>query len=161
MNVSALQFQRSDVDAIVRAAMTRVGEDPSDGRLELEVTESLLIGTAESEVDSLLVLSSNGVPLVIDDFGTGYSSFGYLINQPLDVLKIDRSFIARLGDDRHVEKVVQAIIAMSHALEMTVVAEGVETEQQRDLLRALGCDQLQGFLLGRPMPEVDFLAHGR
>ena len=126
--------------------MHEQGESLSDGRLELELTESLFLGEHDEDQQVLSELARCGVPLAIDDFGTGYSSFSYLINKPLDVLKIDRSFVSLLDTDEHTVKVVQAIIAMSHALDMTVVAEGVETESQRQALIDFRCDEPQGFL---------------
>jgi EAL domain-containing protein (putative c-di-GMP-specific phosphodiesterase class I) len=96
-----------------------------------------------------------GVRLAIDDFGTGYSSLAQLLTLPLDTLKIDRSFTTGLGRSDEAEAIVTSIIAMAHAVDMTVIAEGVEQVEQLEILRTLGCDQAQGFLLGRPVPLAD------
>ncbi len=158
VNVSALQFQHGDMVAVVRDALAAAGEPFDGGRLELELTESLLMGEGDAGPPALAALREAGVPLAIDDFGTGYSSLGYLVNMPLDVLKVDRSFIHRLTDEPHVAKVMHALVAMAHALDMRVVAEGVETDAQRAMLVSLGCDELQGWLTGRPVPETELLA---
>ena len=102
-------------------------------------------------------LSAYGVGIHIDDFGTGYSSLSYLAELPVQTLKIDQSFVRRLTNSVTNARVVQAIIALGKAMELTVIAEGIESEQQLKLVRKFGCDQAQGYLVARPMPEVEFL----
>ncbi|MCB1741051.1 MAG: EAL domain-containing protein, partial [Gammaproteobacteria bacterium] len=157
VNVSAIQFRLDDISAVVSAALGEVGESQSPDRLELELTETLMIGDRDEDLEVLVRLSRNGIPLAMDDFGTGYSSLSYLVKMPFQVVKIDRQFIQRMCAEEQVYRVVQAIIAMSHALNMRVVAEGVETHEQQHALRALGCDELQGYLLSRPLSEQSFL----
>jgi len=100
-------------------------------------------------------LAEADIPLAIDDFGTGYSALSHLLDMPFDALKVDRSFVTRLPSEPHVSKVMHVIVAMAHALDMTVVAEGVETQEEFDQLVDLKCDQIQGYLNGRPMPAAD------
>ena len=153
VNVSATQLRGSQLVDLVTEAIA--AHDVERGGLWLEVTES-----AVAEAQSLSTfheLHALGVPLAIDDFGTGWSSMDRLSQFPWDLLKIDRSFVRRLGSDPRAEHVVSATIAMAHALDITVVAEGVETELQRAHLADLGCDIAQGFLYGRPQ-EADALA---
>ena len=122
---------------------------------DIEITETALCTTGDTTPQTLQGLRSLGVRLSVDDFGTGYSSLAYLRRFPVDILKIDRAFIAGLDKDTPDEALVRASIQMAHALELLVVAEGVETDAQRDCLRALGCDIAQGFLFSRPVaPEV-------
>jgi EAL domain-containing protein (putative c-di-GMP-specific phosphodiesterase class I) len=120
--------------------------------LELEVTEGVLIEDVESVIDVLAKLKRIGVSVALDDFGTGYSSITYLRRLPIDILKIDQSFVKDLAEDQSARSIVQAIIAMAHALQQTVVAEGVETLAQADLLRGWGCDVAQGYYFSRPVP---------
>jgi diguanylate cyclase (GGDEF)-like protein len=149
VNVSARQLSPRLVDTVVQA-LARTGVPPSP--LALEITESLLIGQAEYARELLAALKAVGVSIVLDDFGTGYSSLSYLKEFPLDQLKLDRSFTAELGLDPRSAKIVAATIEMARALGMTVVAEGVETSEQLDVLKRLGCDFVQGFLFARPEP---------
>ena len=124
----------------------------SGDRLSLEVTESMLMERTDAPVSVLAELRRLGVRIVLDDFGTGYSSLSRLKDFPLDVLKIDRSFIDRLGDDPEREPIVAAIIAMARALDLQVIAEGVETDRALARLTGLDCEIAQGFLLSRPIP---------
>jgi diguanylate cyclase (GGDEF)-like protein len=149
VNVSARQLSPVLVDT-VRAALERRGVDPS--QLALEITETLLIEHTESAREVLAALEQLGVSIVLDDFGTGYSSLGYLNQFPLGQLKLDRSFISDLAREPRSAKIVAATIEMARALGMTVVAEGVETIDQADVLQRLGCDYAQGFLFARPEP---------
>jgi EAL domain-containing protein (putative c-di-GMP-specific phosphodiesterase class I) len=110
----------------------------------------------EATIETLNALDSMGIGLAIDDFGTGYSSLAYLARFPIRCLKVDRSFVKDLGKSEHVASIVAATIALAHSLDMTVVAEGVETEAQLDVLRSQGCDEVQGYLFGRPLPAQDF-----
>lgn len=139
-------------------ALTReVGFDP--GSLRLEVTEGVLLGDPDAMVAVLLRLRAANIEAALDDFGTGYSSLGHVHRFPLKMIKIDRSFITPLsGDDtRRSCAVVEAILALGHALGMEIVAEGVETVEQRDKLAAMGCVYAQGYLFGRPQPARHWL----
>ena len=157
VNLSPAQFKHgSDVVAEVRAALAASGLPAS--RLELEITESLLMGDTEEVLRALKALQALGTRIAMDDFGTGYSSLSYLWRFPFDKLKIDRAFTQRLGRDGKVDLIVRSIISLAHSLAMRVNAEGVETEAQYEALRRHGCDELQGFLLGRPQPPTR-LAH--
>jgi diguanylate cyclase (GGDEF)-like protein len=152
VNVSARQLSPALVQA-VRDALIRNGVQPA--QLALEITESLLIDQTERARDVLAQLKAVGVAIVLDDFGTGYSSLGYLNEFRLDQLKLDRSFTSELGHDPRSAKIVAATIEMGRALGMTVVAEGVETTEQLDVLKRLGCDYVQGFLFARPQPPEE------
>lgn len=156
VNVSALQFQQSQfVDDVARA----LAEHGLPAHLlELELTESILIHDAEEALERLHALAALGVHLALDDFGTGYSSLTYLKRFPLHKLKIDRSFILSLHEDEADAAIVAAIIQMGHAMQMEVVAEGVELQAQEEVLLRLGCNHLQGFLFARPMPPKEFEA---
>ena len=134
------------------AAIRDAGLHPS--RLALEVTESLFLDDSESQRRTLVALEELGVSISLDDFGTGYSSLSYLTRFPIGTLKVDRSFISKLDDDREEE----AIVAMARALNLRVVAEGVEQEGQVRSLRRLGSDLAQGYLFGRPRPAGDIPA---
>jgi EAL domain-containing protein (putative c-di-GMP-specific phosphodiesterase class I) len=111
----------------------------------------------EIAIDTLNHLRSKGFTIAVDDFGTGYSSLGYLKRFPIDKLKIDQTFIRDLETDQDDAVIVSAIIAMSHLLGMKTLAEGVESDEQLEYLNAAGCDEIQGYLLGRPMPKADFI----
>ena len=124
--------------------------------LELEVTESVLMDRDGQAREQLFALKALGVTLAIDDFGTGYSSLSYLRRFPVDVLKIDRSFVKDLGRDVDADALVRAIVGMAQALKLSLVAEGVETAEQAAFLTALGCEAGQGWLFGRPVPDADF-----
>ncbi|HEX8976681.1 MAG TPA: EAL domain-containing protein [Solirubrobacteraceae bacterium] len=149
VNVSARQLSPTLVE-VVASALEDTGIPPS--QLALEITESLLIEHTDSSQEVLAALKALGVSIVLDDFGTGYSSLGYLNRFPLGQLKLDRTFIAQLAHDRRSAKIVAATIDMARALGMTVVAEGVETDEQLAVLRRLGCDYAQGFLFAEPEP---------
>lgn len=149
VNVAAQEVQRTDFAARVAETLARHGLSAS--RLELEVTESLLMENVERARQSILKLSAMGVRLAFDDFGTGYSSLSYLRQFRVDRLKIDKSFIRDLPDDLDSVAIARTVIAVGHQLQMEVVAEGVETQAQAQLLETLGCDALQGYLIGRPM----------
>ena len=152
VNVSARQLKDGRLPGVIAAVLARSGLHP--GRLEVEVTESVLIDDADQALEALLALKALGLRVVLDDFGTGYSSLSYLRRFPFDKVKIDRSFIADLAPGSGSHAIVGAILAMSGKLGLQVTAEGVETEDQLALLREAGCDQIQGFLLGRPMPAA-------
>jgi diguanylate cyclase (GGDEF)-like protein len=150
INVSAHQLRQSDLVERVDEALRRHAVEPS--RLLLEITESVAMQDIRTIQRGFEGLSRIGVFLSIDDFGTGYSSLSYLRQLPAKELKIDRSFIKDLTDSGDARAVVEAVVRLSHALGLRVVAEGVETDSQRDILLALGCDELQGYLFARPMP---------
>jgi EAL domain-containing protein (putative c-di-GMP-specific phosphodiesterase class I) len=123
------------------------------GSICLELTETALMQDVDGAMATLAALHDLGVQLSIDDFGTGYSSLLYLRRYPVDYLKIDRTFVAGFGADTHDEAIASAIIGLAHSFGLKVVAEGVETEQQLDLLRSMGCDLAQGYLWSRPVPS--------
>lgn len=124
--------------------------------LELEITETALLNDPDRAGEQLRQLAESGFSLAIDDFGTGYSSLAMLHSLPLDKLKIDRFFVERLGNDDADLAIVKATIVMAKELGLMTLAEGVETAEQLRMLQSLGCDQFQGFLLGRPMPAEAF-----
>nr|MDQ3757682.1 EAL domain-containing protein [Actinomycetota bacterium] len=155
VNLSAGQFADPHLVSMVAAALEESGL-PSEN-LWLEITESVLMEEAEATVDTLRALRALGVRMSIDDFGTGYSSLSYLKRFPVDVLKIDRSFVDGLGVDPEDQAIVTAVVSLARALGLGVVAEGVETAEQLDEVRRLGCNSVQGFYLGRPQPADDTL----
>jgi EAL domain-containing protein (putative c-di-GMP-specific phosphodiesterase class I) len=126
--------------------------------LTLELTESAVMQNASRASTHMQELKAMGVRVAMDDFGTGYSSLSYLHQLPLDILKIDRSFIARLGQTDDSRAIVESIISMAHVLGMVTIAEGVETESQRLMLTEMGCDGLQGFLFAQPMRSAEAAA---
>jgi diguanylate cyclase (GGDEF)-like protein/PAS domain S-box-containing protein len=156
VNLSGRQLGHPDLVADVRAILDETGIDSA--RVELEITESVLMDDVEMSDVTLSALRSLGVKLVVDDFGTGYSSLSYLRQVPVDVLKVDRSFVAGLGKDQGDTAIVAAIVNLAHTLGLRAVAEGVETEDQLIELREMGCDLAQGYHLARPM-DSDALAH--
>ena len=149
VNLVARLFQDPELVGRIRRRLERNGVPP--GAFTIEITESLAMQNPEASLRVLRELHGLGVSLAIDDFGTGYSSLAYLRNFPLDILKIDQSFVQRFPFDHPTVAIVEAVIVMAHSLSMTVVAEGVETEEQRALLRRLHCDQVQGYLFSRPL----------
>lgn len=157
VNISALQFAHASLVETVRAALAR--HDVPPACLTLEVTESTAMRDAEASLAVLKRLSGLGVTISIDDFGTGYSSLLYLKRLPATELKIDRGFVNQLENDNEDAAIVSAIVALAQQLNLRIVAEGVETAAQQKFLTGLGCDSLQGFLLGRPMPATEFLEH--
>ena len=154
VNVSAQQFRHHDFVGSVRNALARHGV--AGRHLTIELTESLLMREPEAVAAMLEELRALGVQLSIDDFGTGYSSLAYLSALPIDELKIDRSFLTQVDTRAESAAIVRAILALAHSLEMTVVAEGVETAGQLDFLKAHQCNAFQGFLFSRPVPAQDF-----
>ncbi len=155
VNLSPAQFKQGDLAEQIKSTLVSSGLDPN--RLEVEVTEGVLIDYPERAVAILLELRAMGVRVSLDDFGTGFSSLSYLRLFPLDKIKIDRSFVMNLGVDDKSAEIVRSIILLAHSLDLSVTAEGVETEEQLALLNSQSCNQVQGFLLGRPAP-VDDLA---
>jgi diguanylate cyclase (GGDEF)-like protein/PAS domain S-box-containing protein len=155
INVSAVQLQDAAFPALLRRTLQNHGVAAS--AIELELTETFLLGSGNSTVDRVEALKDLGVGLAIDDFGTGYSSLNYLHRFPIDKLKIDQSFVRDMLDDPADLAITQAIVALGHTLGLQVVAEGVEREEEAELLRASGCDELQGYLFARPMPADEFV----
>jgi diguanylate cyclase (GGDEF)-like protein/PAS domain S-box-containing protein len=156
VNLSARQFAEGDLHERIAQILQHSGIPA--GCLELELTESILMEDVANAMLTLSSLKKLGVFIAIDDFGTGYSSLNYLKQFPIDVLKIDRSFVDGLPHGEQDGQIARAIIAMAHSLNLTVIAEGVETLAQLDFLRGHDCDEVQGFLLGRPMPAHQFTA---
>ena len=150
VNLSPAQFLLSDMVESVRSALADTGLNPK--RLELEITESLLMEDREKTALILGELARMGVSVAVDDFGTGYSNLTYLADLPFQKLKIDRSFVNRIGKDGNTGAIISTIVGLSRALGVHTTAEGVENEGQADLLRAAGCDVGQGFLYGKPVP---------
>ncbi|HSU77137.1 MAG TPA: EAL domain-containing protein [Burkholderiales bacterium] len=150
VNVSAVQLRRKTFVQDVREALGSVGAD--GGGVDLEITESLLMSDVDESIGKLRELRNMGLRMALDDFGTGYSSLAYLSRLPVDTLKIDRSFVQDLTEHSDHTAIISAIISLAQALRLKVVAEGVETEQQAELLRLLRCDQAQGYLFSRPLP---------
>lgn len=155
VNVSPSQFRRSDVVGIVAGALKR--NDLAPNRVVIEITEGVFINDAANAVSVLSKLRSLGVRLALDDFGTGYSSLSYLQMFKFDKIKVDQSFVRRLGENLDTLTIIRAIVNLGHNLGMSVTAEGVETQQQFIALQGLGCDQMQGYLFGRPAPFQDVL----
>jgi diguanylate cyclase (GGDEF)-like protein/PAS domain S-box-containing protein len=150
VNLSARQLGQADLVDTVGAALAHSGLDPD--RLWLEITESTLMDDADTAVAALRSLRALGVHLSVDDFGTGYSSLAYLRRFPVDSLKVDQSFVAGLTDDPEDSAIVEAVVSMAHSLRLSVVAEGVETDEQLARLRDLGCELAQGFYFAAPVP---------
>jgi diguanylate cyclase (GGDEF)-like protein/PAS domain S-box-containing protein len=156
VNVSAKQFRQRDFVARVQRALHESGAKPS--HLKLELTESVILENVENTIAKMRELKLLGVSFSMDDFGTGYSSLQYLKQLPLDQIKIDRSFVNDITSDMNDAAIVQAIIAMSDALGLNVIAEGVETDGQREFLDKHGCHAFQGYLFGKPLPLPEFEA---
>ncbi len=154
VNISARQFRQPEFVEQVLATLHRTGANPK--RIKLELTESATVDNIEDLVDKMIELKSHGLSFSLDDFGTGYSSLSYLRKLPLDQLKIDRAFVRDMILDPGSGAIAQAIMSLSKALDLSVMAEGVETEVQRDFLLRLGCRCFQGYLFGRPLPLQEF-----
>ncbi|HEX5842898.1 MAG TPA: EAL domain-containing protein, partial [Pseudomonas sp.] len=153
VNLSPVEFRRGQLVAQIRSVLEETGLPP--GRLELELTESVMLEDGEGALALMQELKGLGVRLSMDDFGTGYSSLSYLRSFPFDGLKIDRSFMTDLHAAEDSQAIIQAIIGLGRALALTVTAEGVETQEQLELLRQYGCDEAQGYFLNRPMPPEE------
>ena len=156
VNISARQFAQKNLVAIIGRILQET--DLSPEHLGVEITESLLMDRPDDAVRTLKTLSGMGVQISIDDFGTGYSSLSYLKRFPLDKIKVDHSFVRDIATDPDDAAIVTAIIAMAHSLNTTVVAEGVETENQLNFLRERGCDEFQGYYFSRPVPGSELIA---
>jgi diguanylate cyclase (GGDEF)-like protein len=156
VNLSAVEFRVPDILDTIVAAVTAAGLEPR--ALEVELTESALMIDPDGAAAALKMLRAMGVSIAIDDFGTGYSSLSYLRRLPIDKLKIDRSFIRDLTTSATDESIVRAIVALAHSVGLQVVAEGVETAEQLERIRALGCDQWQGYYCCPPQPAAELAA---
>ncbi|MFC0134913.1 EAL domain-containing protein [Massilia eurypsychrophila] len=154
VNVSAHQFRQPDFVQMVQSVVSRTGADPA--KLKLELTESLLVADVERTIDKMNALRAMGISLALDDFGTGYSSLSYLKRLPLDQLKIDKSFVRDVLTDPSDAAIARTILLLGHTLGLDVIAEGVETESQRDFLAQNGCLAYQGFLFSQPVPAEQF-----
>lgn len=148
VNLSPAQFRERGLPEFIRDVLSRTGLSPN--RLDLEVTEGLLLEDVENVISTMQALRAMGIRIVLDDFGTAQSNLSYLRGFPFDAVKIDRSFLRALKSDRHARALVEAMLAMARALGLDVIGEGVETEEQLDLLNHLRCRWMQGYLLGRP-----------
>jgi EAL domain-containing protein (putative c-di-GMP-specific phosphodiesterase class I) len=153
INLSALQFSQSYLPKQLREVLEQTGI-PAE-TLELEITETAMLNDIAETIPLLFAIKKTGVRLAIDDFGTGYSSMSYLKNFPLDVLKIDRSFVEEIDFNRKDAAIAQTIVQLAENLEITTVAEGVETEAQLKLLKQMGCAKFQGYYFSKPMPASD------
>ena len=154
VNISGRQFREADLADTVATTIVETGIDPR--LLDLELTESMLMADGEATLKLLRALAELGVTLSIDDFGTGYSSLAYLKRFPVNTVKIDRAFVRDLDHDEDGRAIANAIISLAHSLSMKTIAEGVETEVQASLLAKHGCDEIQGYMIGRPLPVADF-----
>ncbi|SIR06729.1 PAS domain S-box-containing protein/diguanylate cyclase (GGDEF) domain-containing protein [Rhizobium sp. RU20A] len=150
VNLSPVQLAHADIVALVSATLAETGLDPR--RLELEITETTIIGDKQRALETLRQIKALGVTIALDDFGTGYSSLDTLRSFPFDKIKLDRSFMNAVEDSAEAKAILRAILALGSSLRVPVLAEGVETVSQLDILRLEGCDEAQGYLLGRPQP---------
>jgi diguanylate cyclase (GGDEF)-like protein len=157
VNVSARQLMSADFTATIASILSRTGMDPH--ALVLEITENVFVEDSEHATTVLADLKTLGIRLALDDFGTGYSSLSYLRRLPIDIVKIDQSFIADIGYTPSGRTIVAAVTDLAHGLGLTVVAEGVETPSQRDEVQAIGCESSQGYFYARPMPATDIDTH--
>lgn len=153
VNVSVLQLIQEDFETIIEQALEK--HHISGDQFVIEITESVIIQTIDSASVKLERLQNKGIKIALDDFGTGYSSLSYLKTLPIDILKIDKSFIDEMANNKSQEDLVQLIIQLGRQLEMTLIAEGVETTQQMILLQKMSCDYLQGYYCSKPLSEID------
>jgi EAL domain-containing protein (putative c-di-GMP-specific phosphodiesterase class I) len=154
VNISPIQFRHGDLPNLVHSILLETGLAP--GRLELEITESVMMNDFSRAVSVLNRLKSLGVRIAMDDFGTGYSSLSYLRSFTCDKIKIDRVFVSDLEQNHHSRSIVRAVIGLGRSLELPILAEGVETEAQHAFLVQEGCDEMQGYLTGRPLPITEY-----
>ena len=148
VNISARQFSRPNFVNHVLATLARTGANPAN--LKLELTESMLASDMQDVIAKMAALKAHGLSLSLDDFGTGYSSLSYLKHLPLDQLKIDRAFVQDILEDVASASIAQTIVSLGRAMGLSVIAEGVETEEQREFLASLGTHSFQGYLYSRP-----------
>ena len=153
VNLSPVQFRNRELVDTVKQVLVDTGLEPH--RLELEITESVLINDTEAALRVLTALKQVGVDIAMDDFGTGYSSLGYLNSFPFDKIKIDQSFISSMSDADKSTAIVKSVISLGQSLSMTTTAEGVETFEQASFLLREGCKQVQGYFFGRPVPASE------
>ena len=153
VNVSVRHLMKNDFLDEIRYVINTCGV-PAD-KLEIEITESIMIDSAEKALVCINELKNLGLKIAIDDFGTGYSSLSYLINFPADILKVDKSFIDKMNSSESSKQYVAAIISIGHIMNFDVISEGVEEPEQLDTLRSIGCDYIQGFIWGRPLAPED------
>ena len=156
VNLSPVQFRYGDLAGLVHLILLETGLAP--GRLELEITEGVIFDDPARALSILRRLKALGVKIAMDDFGTGYASMSSLQSFPFDKIKIDRSFVTGVETDPQSAAIVRSIIGLGDALKMPVIAEGVETEGERAFLRREGCDEIQGFLIGHPLPIASYAA---
>ena len=155
VNVSGRQFRQPDFIEQVRSVVSQSGIDPR--HLKLELTESIVLDDVDDTIAKMQALRETGISFSMDDFGTGYSSLSYLTQLPLRQLKIDQSFVRNIGAKQSDTAIIQTIIGMAANLGMEVIAEGVETREQRDFLERMGCALYQGYLFGKPVPVEEFM----
>jgi len=155
VNFSSLQLKEKNIIPIITEKIR--GYRTCSNRLQIEMTESILMENQKEAIDIINNLKKLGIELAIDDFGTGYSSFSYLKLLPINVLKIDKSFIENITTNKSDRSIVLAIISMAHNLKIKIVAEGVETKKQLAILQKMKCDTIQGFLISKALSEADFL----
>ena len=154
MNLSAKQLQKSDLVERIAGILRETGFDPN--HLEVEIAESVAMRNLEQAIPKTIKLAEMGVGISIDNFGTGYSSTDYLKKLPVQKLKIDKSVIKDIATDSDRRAIISAATDMARKMKIRVVAVGVETEEQLELLRSIGCQEMQGFLFSRPLPEEEF-----
>jgi predicted signal transduction protein with EAL and GGDEF domain len=154
VNLSPAQFMRGDLVGLVHSILVETGLSP--GRLELEITEGVLIEDFDRGLSLLRRLKALGVRIAMDDFGSGYSSLTYLQAFPFDKIKIDRAFVMNLGRNPQSAAIIRAMIGLGHGLDISIVAEGVETQEQLSFLAEEACDQVQGYFIGKPAPIRDY-----
>jgi EAL domain-containing protein (putative c-di-GMP-specific phosphodiesterase class I) len=150
VNLSPIDFRRNDIPAMILSVLLETGLNPQ--RLEVEITEGVLIDDFDRTIAVLRRIKNLGVRIAMDDFGSGYSSLSYLQSFPFDKIKIDQTFVAKIGSGGPAAAIIHAILGLGHALALPVIAEGVETEEQLSFLVKEGCNEVQGFLIGRPSP---------
>jgi EAL domain-containing protein (putative c-di-GMP-specific phosphodiesterase class I) len=155
VNVSPIQLRQRD---FVRSVERAIMEGVAPVRIDLEITENLIMQDVEATIAKLVSIRQLGIKIAIDDFGTGYSSLSYLARLPVETLKIDRSFVIRMLEDANTMTLVQTIISLAHSLRLKVVAEGVDAEEQAKVLRLLRCDEMQGYLFSEPLPREGIVA---
>src|SRR3989440_9060551 len=153
VNISAAQFRSPGLMQVIVGALATSGLHPT--RLEIEITETVLLQNKETTLELLHQLRALGVRIAMDDFGTGYSSLTYLQCFPFDKIKIDRSFVSGVANDAGSLSIVRAVVALARGMGMTTTAEGVETDEQRERIAAEGCTEMQGYLFSRPVPAAE------
>ena len=155
VNVSSIQLRQRNFVELVQEA---IGAADTPNLIDLEITESLIMEDIDANIEKLRKIRALGIGIAIDDFGTGYSSLAYLAKLPVQTLKIDRLFIDKMLEDDETMALVQTIISLAQSLKLTTVAEGVESEEQADILELLRCDQMQGYIVSRPLPREQITA---